>query len=112
MGSLQLKNEPLGAHGALVDKGLIPEDVIQRIRERADIVEVVGSHLSLSKAGQNFKGLCPFHSEKTPSFTVSPSRQTFHCFGCGEGGNVFRFVMDYEHTDFPSAVRKLAARCG
>src|SRR5437016_7503506 len=96
-----MKNEPSGARGALVDKGLIPEDVIQRIRERADIVEVVGSHLSLSKAGQNFKGLCPFHSEKTPSFTVSPSRQVFHCFGCGEGGNVFTFLMKVEGASFP-----------
>src|SRR5439155_1554310 len=60
----------------------------------------------------NFKALCPFHQEKTPSFMVSPSRQTFHCFGCGAGGSVFRFVMDYEHVDFPSAVRKLAARAG
>src|SRR5262249_54562840 len=64
------------------------------------------------RAGANFKALCPFHQEKTPSFTVSPSRQTFHCFGCGAGGSVFRFVMDYEHIDFPSAVRKLGARAG
>src|SRR5881227_2402118 len=98
--------------GAIVEKGLIPEDVINRIRERADIVDIVGAHLSLTKAGQNFKGLCPFHQEKTPSFTVSPSRQTFHCFGCGEGGSAFRFIMDYEHVDFPAAVRKLAARAG
>jgi DNA primase len=95
-----------------VDKGLIPEDVIQRIRERADIVEVVGSHLSLSKAGQNFKGLCPFHSEKTPSFTVSPSRQVFHCFGCGEGGNVFSFLMKIDGATFPAAVRTLGDKYG
>jgi DNA primase len=66
----------------------------------------------LKRAGANFKALCPFHQEKTPSFTVSPSRQTFHCFGCGSGGSVFRFVMEYEHLDFPAAVRKLAARAG
>jgi DNA primase len=95
-----------------VDKGLIPEDVIQRIRERADIVEVVGSHLSLSKAGQNFKGLCPFHSEKTPSFTVSPSRQMFHCFGCGEGGNVFSFLMKIDGATFPAVVRTLGDKYG
>jgi DNA primase len=95
-----------------VDKGLIPEDVIQRIRERADIVEVVGSHLSLSKAGQNYKGLCPFHSEKTPSFTVSPSRQMFHCFGCGEGGNVFSFLMKIDGATFPAAVRTLGETYG
>ena len=76
-----------------MDQGLIPEEIINRIRDRADIVEVISAHLSLSKAGQNFKGLCPFHSEKTPSFIVSPSRQMFHCFGCGEGGNVFTFLM-------------------
>ncbi len=91
---------------------MIPEDVIQRIRERADIVEVVGSHLSLSKAGQNYKGLCPFHSEKTPSFTVSPSRQMFHCFGCGEGGNVFGFLMKIDGATFPAAVRTLGERYG
>jgi len=79
--------------GGRVDQGLIPEEIINRIRDRADIVEVISAHLSLSKGGQNFKGLCPFHSEKTPSFIVSPSRQMFHCFGCGEGGNVFTFLM-------------------
>src|SRR5206468_250197 len=77
-----------------------------------DIVEVIGSYFPLKRAGANFKALCPFHQEKTPSFHVSPQRQTFHCFGCGVGGSVFRFVMDYEHIDFPSAVRKLAARVG
>jgi DNA primase len=91
---------------------LIPEDVINRIRERADIVEIVGSHLSLSKAGQNFKGLCPFHSEKTPSFIVSPSRQMFHCFGCGEGGNVFTFLMKMDGLTFPAVVRALGEKLG
>lgn len=95
-----------------MDRGLIPEDVINRIRERADIVEVVGSHLSLSKAGQNFKGLCPFHSEKTPSFIVSPSRQMFHCFGCGEGGNVFTFLMKIDGLPFPAVVRALGEKVG
>ena len=90
----------------------IPSETIEQIAGANDIVEVIGSYFPLKRAGANFKALCPFHQEKTPSFIVSPSRQTFHCFGCGAGGSVFRFVMDYEHTDFPSAVRKLAARVG
>src|SRR5438445_2169369 len=92
--------------------GTIPSETIEQIAAANDIVEVIGSYFPLKRAGTNFKALCPFHQEKTPSFTVSPSRQTFHCFGCGAGGSVFRFVMDYEHVDFPSAVRKLAARSG
>jgi DNA primase len=92
--------------------GTIPSETIEQIAAANDIVEVIGSYFPLKRAGANFKALCPFHQEKTPSFMVSPSRQTFHCFGCGAGGSVFRFVMDYEHTDFPSAVRKLAARVG
>jgi DNA primase len=91
---------------------LIPEEIINRVRERADIVEVVGSHLSLTKTGQNFKGLCPFHTEKTPSFTVSPSRQMFHCFGCGEGGSVFTFLMKLDGSTFPSVVRALGEKYG
>src|SRR5436190_21543911 len=92
--------------------GTIPTQTIEQIAAANDIVEVIGAYFPLKRAGSTFKALCPFHQEKTPSFTVSPSRQTFHCFGCGAGGSVFRFVMDYEHTDFPSAVRKLAARAG
>jgi DNA primase len=92
--------------------GTIPSETIEQIAAANDIVEVIGSYFPLKRAGTNFKALCPFHQEKTPSFIVSPSRQTFHCFGCGAGGSVFRFVMEYEHTDFPSAVRKLAARVG
>jgi DNA primase len=92
--------------------GTIPSQNIEQIAAANDIVEVIGSYFPLKRAGTNFKALCPFHQEKTPSFTVSPQRQTFHCFGCGVGGSVFRFVMDYEHLDFPSAVRKLAARAG
>ncbi len=90
----------------------IPSQTIEQIAAANDIVEVIGSYFPVKRAGANFKALCPFHQEKTPSFTVSPQRQTFHCFGCGVGGSVFRFVMDYEHIDFPSAVRKLAARVG
>ncbi len=92
--------------------GTIPSATIEQVAAANDIVEVIGSYFPLKRAGANFKALCPFHQEKTPSFHVSPQRQTFHCFGCGVGGSVFRFVMDYEHTDFPSAVRKLAARVG
>jgi DNA primase len=90
----------------------IPSQTIEQIAAANDIVEVIGSYFPLKRAGANFKALCPFHQEKTASFHVSPQRQTFHCFGCGVGGSVFRFVMDYEHVDFPSAVRKLAARVG
>src|SRR5262245_59801053 len=90
----------------------IPSETIEQIAAANDIVEVIGSYFPLKRAGANFKALCPFHQEKTPSFMVSPSRQTFHCFGCGAGGSVFRFVMEYEHVDFPAAVRKLAARAG
>ena len=92
--------------------GTIPSETIEQIAAANDIVELIGSYFPLKRAGTNFKALCPFHQEKTPSFIVSPSRQTFHCFGCGAGGSVFRFVMDYEHSDFPSAVHKLAARVG
>ena len=92
--------------------GTIPSETIEQIAGANDVVEVIGSYFPLKRAGVNFKALCPFHQEKTPSFVVSPSRQTFHCFGCGAGGSVFRFVMEYEHLDFPSAVRKLAARAG
>ncbi|MCP3986979.1 MAG: DNA primase [bacterium] len=90
----------------------IPEDTIQQVRDRVDIVDVVGRVVSLKKAGRNFKGLCPFHEEKTPSFNVSPDRGTYHCFGCGEGGNAFSFVMNHEGLAFPEAVRSLAAEVG
>ena len=91
---------------------MIPSETIEQVAAANDIVEVIGSYFPLKRAGANFKALCPFHQEKTPSFHVSPQRQTFHCFGCGVGGSVFRFVMEYEHVDFPSAVQKMAARVG
>jgi len=91
---------------------VIPSETIEQVAAANDIVEVIGAYFPLKRAGANFKALCPFHQEKTPSFHVSPQRQTFHCFGCGVGGSVFRFVMEYEHVDFPSAVRKLASRVG
>jgi DNA primase len=92
--------------------GKIPSETIEQIAAANDIVEVIASYFPLKRAGANFRALCPFHQEKTPSFHVSPQRQTFHCFGCGVGGSVFRFVMEYEHVDFPASVRKLAARVG
>ena len=88
--------------------GLIPEDIIGRVRDSADVVELVSRYVSLKKTGANYKGLCPFHKEKTPSFIVSPARQTFHCFGCGEGGTVFQFLMKTDRVSFPEAVRSLA----
>jgi DNA primase len=90
----------------------IPEETVQRVAEANDIVEVVSSYFPLKRAGTSWRALCPFHREKTPSFHVNPQRQSYHCFGCGAGGTVFRFVMDYEHLDFPSALRRLAQRAG
>jgi DNA primase len=95
-----------------VGRGLISEDVINQIRDRIDIAEVVGQHVSLLRTGQNLKGLCPFHQEKTPSFTVSSSRQIFHCFGCGAGGNVFSFLMRITGASFPDTVRELGQKVG
>jgi DNA primase len=89
--------------------GRIPQDVLDRVMAAHDIVEVVGRYLPLRKAGRAHKALCPFHDEKTPSFTVNPDRQSFKCFGCGKGGNVFGFLMAKEGMQFPEAVRALAA---
>jgi len=90
----------------------IPEDKISEIKNAADIVDVVSESVLLKKAGKNYIGLCPFHSEKTPSFTVSPDKQIFHCFGCSTGGNVFNFMMKQEGQTFPEAARHLAKRYG
>ncbi len=90
----------------------IPEGKISEIKHTADIVEVVSDVVVLKKNGRNFIGLCPFHSEKTPSFTVSPEKHIFHCFGCGEGGSVFAFLMKHEGLSFPEAVRTLGKRYG
>jgi DNA primase len=86
--------------------------VIAEIRERTDMVELVGGYLNLKRAGRNFVGLCPFHQEKTPSFNVSPDRQIYHCFGCGVTGDAFRFLMEHDHLSFPEAIRTLAERAG
>jgi DNA primase len=90
----------------------IPPEKIDEIRNAADIVDVIGSSVKLRKRGKNFIGLCPFHSEKTPSFNVSQDRQMYHCFGCGVGGNVITFVMEHEKLSFVEAVRALAERLG
>jgi DNA primase len=90
----------------------IPAEKISEIKHSADILEIISDAVVLKKAGRNYLGLCPFHSEKTPSFTVSPDKQMFYCFGCGEGGNVFTFVMKQEGIAFPEAVRFLAKRFG
>jgi DNA primase len=90
----------------------ITQDLIEEIRRRNDIVDVIAEYLPLKGNGGNFKTLCPFHSEKTPSFTVTRQKQIFHCFGCNAGGNVFHFIMKYEHMNFPEAVAYLAKRGG
>ena len=82
------------------------------IKSRLNIVDIIGKSVHLKKAGRNFKGLCPFHNEKTPSFIVSPERESWHCFGCGKGGDVFSFVMEYQHIDFPEALEDLAQLAG
>ena len=91
----------------------ISDEIIEEIRNRCDIVEVIGSVVQLKRSGAGtFKGLCPFHNEKTPSFYVNANRQSYHCFGCGNGGDVFRFYMERENMPFPDAVRLLASRAG
>src|SRR5467141_2122855 len=84
----------------------------ERVKQQADIVRVVGEYVRLKKTGKDFSGLCPFHQEKTPSFTVSPIKQIFYCFGCGKGGDVYNFVMDMEKCEFPEAVKMIAEKCG
>lgn len=88
------------------------DDVINEVLSRNDIVDVIGSYASLKKKGANYEACCPFHHEKTPSFKVNREKQMYHCFGCGVGGNVFTFVMEYENLNFPEAVERLAERAG
>jgi DNA primase len=92
--------------------GRIPQHFIDELIARADIVEVIGSRVQLKKAGREWKACCPFHSEKTPSFWVSPDKQFYHCFGCGKHGTVVGFLMDHDHLAFPEAVEELATRLG
>lgn len=92
--------------------GLISQATIEQIRAASDIVEVIGGYFPLKRAGANFTALCPFHKEKTPSFNVHPGKQIFHCFGCHKGGDVFRFVQDYENIGFLDSAKRLAERAG
>ena len=91
---------------------LFTPQLLDEIRSRLDIVELVGQFVNLKRGGQHWKGLCPFHAEKTPSFTVNPKRGIFHCFGCGAGGDAFGFLMRHDRLGFPEAVRALAERAG
>src|SRR5436190_19840502 len=86
--------------------------IADKVKQQADIVRVVGEYVRLKKTGKDFSGLCPFNQEKTPSFTVSPIKQIFYCFGCGKGGDVYNFVMVMEKCEFPEAVKLVAEKCG
>ncbi len=89
-----------------------PDELVEEVRMKSDIVDVIQGYVKIQKKGSSYFGLCPFHNEKSPSFSVSPSKQMYYCFGCGAGGNVFTFVMEYENYSFPEAVRFLAKRAG
>ncbi|MDN5924242.1 MAG: CHC2 zinc finger domain-containing protein, partial [Xanthomonadales bacterium] len=88
--------------------GLIPDAFIDELLVRIDIVDVIERRVPLKKAGHEWSACCPFHDERTPSFTVSPQKQFYHCFGCGAHGSAIKFLMDYEHLEFPDAVEELA----
>ena len=88
------------------------EDIIEQVRTENDIVDVIGDYVKLQKKGSSYFGLCPFHNEKSPSFSVSREKQMYYCFGCGAGGNVFTFLMDYENFSFVEALKFLADRAG
>jgi DNA primase len=91
----------------------VPEEIIEEIRSRCNIVDIIRSYIPIKKAGGGvWKALCPFHNEKTPSFTISEQRGRYHCFGCGAGGDAFKFIMEWEKVDFPNAIHLLASKCG
>ncbi len=92
--------------------GLIPQSFIDDLLNRTDIVDVVSSRVQMKKAGKNYTACCPFHKEKTPSFSVSPDKQFYYCFGCGAGGNALGFIMDHDNLDFPQAIEELAKAAG
>jgi len=92
--------------------GRIPQHFIDQLLNRIDIVDLIDSYVPLKKAGANYKACCPFHGEKTPSFTVSPTKQFYHCFGCGENGSAISFLMNYDHMEFREAIEKLASSAG
>ena len=87
------------------------EDFVEEVRQRSDVVDIISSYVNLKQTGSNYVGLCPFHNEKTASFSVSPSKQMYYCFGCGAGGNVFTFLMEYENLTFVESFRA-ACRAG
>ena len=89
-----------------------PDELIEEVRSKNDIVDVISGYVRIQKKGSSYFGLCPFHNEKSPSFSVSPGRQMYYCFGCGAGGNVFTFAMEYENLTFPEAIEFLAERSG
>ena len=88
------------------------DEILNEVRENSDIVEVISQYVHLNRSGRNYFGLCPFHNEKSPSFSVSPDKQIFHCFGCGVGGNVFTFISKIEGIGFKEAIENLADRAG
>src|SRR5699024_9560379 len=88
------------------------DDIIEEVRMKNDIVEVISQYVKLQRRGSSYFGLCPFHNEKSPSFSVSPAKQMYYCFGCGAGGNVFTFIMEYENFTFVEALQYLAQRAG
>ena len=88
------------------------DEILNEVRENSDIVEVISQYVHLKRSGRNYFGLCPFHNEKSPSFSVSPDKQIFHCFGCGVGGNVFTFISKIEGIGFKEAIENLADRAG
>lgn len=89
-----------------------PDEVVEEVRMKNDIVDVVSGYVKIQKKGSSYFGLCPFHNEKSPSFSVSASKQMYYCFGCGAGGNVFTFIMEYENYTFQEAIKFLAQRAG
>lgn len=88
------------------------QDLVEEIRARSDIVDVISSYIKLQRKGSNYVGLCPFHNDRNPSMSVNQPRQIYHCFSCGAGGDVFKFVMEYENLTFPEAMKVLAERAG
>ena len=92
--------------------GRIPKEFIEQLLSRVDIVEVIGSRIALKKAGREYMACCPFHNEKTPSFTVSPNKQFYHCFGCGVHGSAISFLMEYENLEYVEAIEALARTAG
>ena len=88
------------------------DEIIEEVRMKNDIVDVISGYVKLQRKGSSYFGLCPFHNEKSPSFSVSPDKQMYYCFGCGAGGNVFTFIMEYENYNFVEALKYLAERAG